>query len=124
MTVQQLDADKDGVLSDDEIENNSIVLNITYPDVDLFDAAGNWHPGADGKHDALSVGFAFHAVPCDSGRCSTAPPRDYCVDRVTDNDETDHDCGGTTCSLRCAAGRHCLVGSDCQSGRCASGVCG
>jgi hypothetical protein len=110
-----LDVNHDGVLSDDEIGANSILTNLYAPDVDLYDNDNHWHPGYDTILDALSVAFAFHAVPSGS---ALPPVRDLCRDRVTDNDESDHDCGGTTCSLRCAAGKHCNANADCMSGVC------
>jgi hypothetical protein len=48
-----------------------------------------------------------------------------CDDLIKDGTETDVDCGGnpTTCATRCANGKKCLAGSDCQSGFCDDGVC-
>src|SRR5262249_39805866 len=45
-----------------------------------------------------------------------------CSDAVKNGNETDIDCGGGTC-FACAAGKSCSLGSDCQSGICAGGVC-
>lgn len=50
----------------------------------------------------------------------TAP--DACSDLVRDAQETSVDCGGSGCAP-CEGGPACSVGSDCQSGVCASGVC-
>ncbi len=36
-----------------------------------------------------------------------------CNDGFKNQDETDTDCGGATCTARCVAGRRCLVNSDC-----------
>ena len=59
--------------------------------------------------------------PFPDGCFSTLP----CNDGVKDGTETDVDCGGsaTTCATRCAQGKKCAAGSDCQSGFCADGVC-
>jgi uncharacterized protein (TIGR02145 family) len=54
---------------------------------------------------------------CISGVCT--PPA--CNDGIKNGTETGVDCGGS-CSP-CADGGSCLVGSDCQSGSCASGTC-
>lgn len=39
-----------------------------------------------------------------------------------DAEETDVDCGGPFCPA-CADGLGCLVGSDCESGRCEVSLC-
>jgi hypothetical protein len=59
---------------------------------------------------------------CHSGTCQ-APT---CTDGVKNGTETDTDCGGAACDAmgdRCAAGLHCAVSADCQSGVCTGGVC-
>jgi hypothetical protein len=65
---------------------------------------------------------------------------DPCSDGRQDNAETDVDCGSNctpgSCGVcgsgfgqdphpcpQCASGKHCVQGSDCQSGQCAAGVC-
>ena len=45
-----------------------------------------------------------------------------CLDGAKDGDETDVDCGGSTCGLRCAPGKSCLVTLDC-TGSCVAFVC-
>jgi hypothetical protein len=47
-----------------------------------------------------------------------------CGDGVHNGDETDTDCGGPTCTMRCPSGDMCAIGTDCQSGLCGpGGVC-
>jgi hypothetical protein len=43
-----------------------------------------------------------------------------CVDGVKNQDETDVDCGGATCS-KCGNTKSCNQASDCSSGYCNSG---
>jgi hypothetical protein len=45
-----------------------------------------------------------------------------CTDLRKNQDETDVDCGGTTCS-GCATGRACRAASDCKDRLCTNGVC-
>jgi len=45
-----------------------------------------------------------------------------CDDGVKNGDETDVDCGGTSCS-QCEQGKTCLTSTDCTSTFCADGVC-
>jgi cysteine-rich repeat protein len=45
-----------------------------------------------------------------------------CVNGVLDDDETDVDCGGTTCDP-CADGQACVLPTDCVSGECVDQVC-
>ena len=53
----------DGHISTCEVGTNSIIENVLAPDVDLFDANGNWAPNpANTGKDSLSVGFAVTVV--------------------------------------------------------------
>lgn len=45
-------------------------------------------------------------------------PAGNCSNSLKDGAESDADCGGPTCSARCAAGKACVLGSDCASGTC------
>ena len=45
-----------------------------------------------------------------------------CFDGAIDGDETDVDCGGSTCATRCSHGKACIVTSDCI-GSCIDNVC-
>jgi len=61
---------------------------------------------------------------CMSGVCDPtfvcAPPG--CTDGVKNGDESDVDCGGTTCSP-CPSGKACSVATDCKGGICTGQVC-
>ena len=57
---------------------------------------------------------------CENTLCAPDP----CFDSSKNGDETDVDCGGTTCSARCAAGQSCSGDADCAGGTCSGGVCG
>ncbi len=46
-----------------------------------------------------------------------------CADGVQNGDETDVDCGGTTCFDRCGDGFGCMISSDCSSGVCIGFTC-
>ena len=63
------------------------------------------------------------ASDCKSGVCSgsvcVAPS---CTDSVKNGDETDVDCGGTTCGA-CADSKKCILAGDCKSGVCTAGAC-
>jgi hypothetical protein len=53
----------DGHIEACEVSENSIIKNVLSPDVQLFDAAGNYAPNpANTNKDALSVGLGFMAV--------------------------------------------------------------
>ena len=52
-----------------------------------------------------------------TARCRGAPPPPTCSDGITNQDETDVDCGGSRCS-KCQNGRTCSSGPDCQSNYC------
>jgi hypothetical protein len=52
------------------------------------------------------------------------PQAPSCGDDVINGTETDFDCGGADpFCRRCAAGRRCLIGTDCASGVCQAGFC-
>ena len=56
---------------------------------------------------------------CDpDGECAV----ESCSDGFRNLDETDLDCGGTSC-LGCLGGQRCAAGADCWSGACVAGVC-
>jgi hypothetical protein len=67
--------------------------------------------------------FSLH---CEAERCVAAT----CTDEITNQDETDQDCGGR-CALRCSEGQACLVDADCderlscpgETRRCTPGSC-
>jgi hypothetical protein len=44
----------------------------------------------------------------------------HCTDAILDGDETDINCGGSSCP-KCASGKTCLVSTDCVSGTCSGG---
>jgi hypothetical protein len=52
----------DCMVSYDEFRNNLFLGPLFNPDVDLFDADGNYAPNSDGTNDALSLGLGFSAV--------------------------------------------------------------
>jgi len=99
-----LDVNVDGVISADEIATSMVVMGMLLPDIELFDAAGYYHPGGR-QRDSLSF----------------APIADACHDRVRDGDETDVDCGGSCAP--CPGQAACSIGADCQSETCTTGVC-
>lgn len=61
-----------------------------------------------GKEDCLG-GF------CDPSNKQCSSPT--CTDGIKNGDETDVDCGGTSC-VRCAVGRRCTADLDCKTGTC------
>jgi hypothetical protein len=53
----------DGTISVCEVTTNSLIKNVLAPDVDMFDASGNYAPNpANTDKDSLSVGFAVQMV--------------------------------------------------------------
>jgi hypothetical protein len=85
--------------------------------------------GIDDDCDGLTDGFDESCPGCGEGGC---PDSYYCNEfnicvthcdnGIRDGDETDVDCGGSTCG-RCQPGLHCWVDLDCWPGVCRSGVC-
>ncbi|RJP51016.1 MAG: hypothetical protein C4583_09485 [Anaerolineaceae bacterium] len=57
------DADHDGVIVTQELENNPLLMIAVSPDLDLLDASGKFSPGQDGVTDSYSVGLGFTCVP-------------------------------------------------------------
>jgi hypothetical protein len=53
----------DGAISVDEVATNPLFSSVLRPDVDIFDAGGNYAPNpANTSPDAMSLGFGFTAV--------------------------------------------------------------
>jgi len=60
---------------------------------------------------------------CASSFCSGSKVcTDHCVSKRRESDETDTDCGGSSCSP-CADGKACIENSDCTNGMCKEGLC-
>jgi hypothetical protein len=119
---QIFDTNMDGVITDQEVLDNPIIKNVTYPDVAMFDRDGNWAPDPNNRYkSASSIGVGIHLEPCDSGSCVNAQPVESCHDRALDGDESDVDCGGSC--RTCLDGFACKSDNDCHSGSCHSGVC-
>ena len=47
-----------------------------------------------------------------------------CMDGVQDEAETDVDCGGKDCIMKCETGKKCDLNTDCMSSNCTMSVCG
>jgi hypothetical protein len=67
-------------------------------------------------------------MQCTSGVCKVTPPNTSklcqapsCGDGVKNGNETDIDCGGSTCPP-CPTGNHCALPADCQSGVCSPSI--
>ena len=61
--LQTFDADKNGTITVQEIENNPLLMLMISPDLDLLDASGNFNPNQDGVKDSYSLGLGFTCVP-------------------------------------------------------------
>jgi hypothetical protein len=48
---------------------------------------------------------------------------DHCSDGMFNGNETDVDCGGPTCTARCANTQMCVMNTDCTSNNCAGTTC-
>lgn len=58
------DSNMNGTIELSEVQNNVLVINILKPDVQLFDANGNWKPTSPAvTKDSISFGVGFAAVP-------------------------------------------------------------
>ncbi|MBA3394007.1 MAG: hypothetical protein H0T89_15270 [Deltaproteobacteria bacterium] len=117
---RQVDADHDGTMSMAELADSVIAL-LVVADIQLFDGARYAPRAMPTRKDSVSIGFGVHLVPCASGRCVDAAPRNACRNRVRDGAETDVDCGGTC--QPCAAAKRCTVPADCQTAACTGGTC-
>jgi hypothetical protein len=116
--ARQLDMDRDGVITREEV-GESVIALLVAPDIRLFE--GERYAPGPGRPDSVSVAFGVHLAPCAEGRCATALPQNPCRDRVRGGDETDVDCGGPC--QPCAAGLGCALAQDCQTAGCDGGVC-
>jgi len=106
--LDSLDADHDGLVTEDEVASNTWVKAAVQDDVPLAGGRG------------MSIAFRVHLVAGDAdGYVPPAPPR--CDDRVENGDEVAVDCGGS-CG-RCWPGDACAADGDCGSGHCDAGVC-
>ena len=83
-------------------------------------------PAAGGPPLKFNDGISCtNNTKCLSGNCGTDG---YCHcgssgDSVQNDGETDVDCGGGTCTQKCANGKSCVTHGDCSSLYCAAGSC-
>jgi len=62
-------------------------------------------------------------TPCQEIHTAFVTPQaDTCFDSIKNQDETDIDCGGNSCST-CALNKACTASTDCASGLCSSNKC-
>ncbi len=61
--LNAFDADGNGTITAQEIENNPMLMLAISPDLDLYDAAGKFNPNQDGVKDSYSLGLGFTCVP-------------------------------------------------------------
>jgi|GEM_PF-4057471 len=57
------DLDEDEAITLDEFRNSFIVESLLPPDVDVFDANGDYCQLCDGVEESMSVGIGFTEVP-------------------------------------------------------------
>ena len=104
-------------LTDTQITRSSII--------ELFDKVGT----ADGAQTIKLTGVPgvselevsdFSTV---LGKGWTIEPNILCFDGITNQDESDADCGGSTCGMLCANTKICTQALDCLSGTCDQGLC-
>lgn len=63
--LELFDADGDGSITLEEVENSSLVSALLAPDVDVFDEDRRLNPRCDGVKESLSLGVGFTAVPAE-----------------------------------------------------------
>jgi hypothetical protein len=63
--LQAFDADKDKIITTQELEKNIILMIAISPDLDLLDSTDTFNPGQDGVKDSYSIGLGFTCVPAD-----------------------------------------------------------
>ena len=96
----------------------------TESDIDCGGSCVSGNAGKCGLGKICNANSDCGSSTCQAGLC-VRPPFD-CFDGIkgsNDVNETDVDCGGSDCTNRCIIGKACLVGSDCTTGVCTSGIC-
>jgi len=82
---------------------------------------GSNPPGIGAGNDAGGIVHHDSAIP-DAPSGDTGPNPATCTDHVKNGNETDVDCGGSTCPP-CADTQHCAAPTDCKSGNCVAMTC-
>ena len=96
---------------------------VRYPDItgsDVFVSYENV-PGILAS-DYSTPGLCLLKDVFDNDGCVIPMGDASCNDNITNNGETDVDCGGPNCGA-CSDGKKCLSGSDCSSNNCNNGYC-
>jgi hypothetical protein len=93
-----------------------VVLLITHWD------GGSCDPDkeADAKANTLT-GAGLNQTNQTANVSAAAQPASLCANSIKDQDETDVDCGGTTCT-KCDDGKLCIANKDCENNYCHMGI--
>ena len=78
----------------------------------------------EGTHKCAVQKCEPGSTNCPGGTCD--PETLTCVscsDGTKNGDETDKDCGGPTCTAKCAEGQGCKENTDCESASCNGNIC-
>lgn len=98
---------------DDDRPETDAGFDGAFPDAPGFDANFDGGPLPDGAMPDAPLG--------DGGMPDSGPA--HCSDGVVSGDETDVDCGGPTCTMRCEDMGECVISGDCMSGVCIGFIC-
>ena len=81
-------------------------------------------PNPDGKDQGAECtdGSECKSLTCTAGKCTAVVAGGNPTDGIKNGDETDVDCGGQA-APKCADGKTCKVGGDCESSSCIGGTC-
>ena len=86
-------------------------------------AAGSHTIALGGYNNKKTTASELTTVTFDNVQVTAAAPAGpTCTDGIQNQDETDVDCGGATCSA-CMDGASCAANADCISGQCIVGTC-
>jgi len=90
---------------------------------DLLPSGSALEPEPDHLTGSEPVPTCSDILGADCTQCSQTPcPAPSCTDGVQDGDETDIDCGGSSCAP-CEDGHACGSASDCTSQVCSASLC-
>lgn len=111
-----------GLCSPDSCVDGLVTVTSMPPETDK-DCGGPCAPCGTGMRCSVGADCASNICKKQMGDIYFKCVAPTCGDGVKNGSEPTKDCGGPDCALKCEAGDHCLLATDCADGVCVGSTC-